>query len=79
MYINDLEQYLRLPIIKPRYLASVIAKFPPYMASNDCKLLIDNIAVYLSNIKLDDFNPNKVKLTVFTGGKNYIFEYLRLH
>ena len=68
-YIDYLLQYVRLAIIKSRYLASAIAKFPPYMASNDCKLLIDNIAAYLSNLKLDDFNPKKVKPRGFLKGR----------
>ena len=79
-YIDDLLKHVRLAIIKPRYLASVIAKFPHSMASNECKLLIDSIATYLSNLKLEISIQTKVKPRGLIEGKIYfIGRFLRIY
>ena len=48
-YIFELLQQVRLAVVKPDFLANVIATFPACKSNIDCQRLISNAALYHSN------------------------------
>ena len=70
----QLLQQVRLAVVKPDYLANIIATFPACKSSSDCQQLINKAALYHYNqSKSIRYDVREVKLRGFRSRKIYIF------
>ena len=72
--IFEVLQQVRLALIKPDYLAKVIATFPACQSSVECQQRITNVALYHSSrSKRIKYDVGEVKPRGFRSGKIYTF------